>query len=110
MAYTKKFWEEQQFDPGCERGEYRSFLQNRLDKVVEIPYVFIIYALNHKRNFTPRTEWLNAYEPSKKTICDKETGKVMNFPDMWDEDTQIFIGNLRKYILNSKWYHESELI
>jgi GR25 family glycosyltransferase involved in LPS biosynthesis len=110
MAYTKKFWEEQQFDPGCERGEYRSFLQNRLDKVVEIPYVFIIYALNHKRNFTPRTEWLNSYEPSKKTICDKETGKVMNFPDMWDEDTQIFIGNLRKYILSSKWYHESELI
>ena len=102
MAYTKKFWEEQQFDPGCERGEYRSFLQNRLDKVVEIPYVFIICALNHKRNFTPRTEWLNAHDPSKETICNKETGKVMNFPDMWDEDTQIFIGNLRKYILNSK--------
>lgn len=103
MAYTKKFWEEQQFDPGCERGEYKSFLQNRIDKVVEIPYIFIICALNHKRNFTPRTKWLNDHGLSQETILNKETGKVMNFKDTWDEDTQIFIGNLRKYILNSKW-------
>ena len=104
MAYTKRFWEEQQFDPGCERGEYRSFLQNRLDKVIELPYVFVIYALNHKRNFTPRTEWIK--DISKEEIRNKETGKVMNFPDTWDEDTQLFIKNLRKYILNSKWMND----
>ena len=33
----------------------------------------------------------------------KKTGKVMNFTETWDEDTQTFIQNLRKYILNSKW-------
>jgi len=108
MAYTKKFWQEQQFDPGCERGEYRSFLQNRLDKVVEIPYIFIICALNHKRNFTPRTRWINEHDPSKEMIRNKETGKVMNFTETWDEDTQTFIKNLRKYILNSKWFAKNE--
>lgn len=108
MAYTKRFWEEQQFDPGCERGEYRSFLQNRLDKVVEIPYIFIICALNHKRNFTPRTKWINENDPGKETIRNKKTGKVMNFTETWDEDTQTFIKNLRKYILNSKWSANTE--
>ena len=108
MAYTKSFWEKQQFDPGCERGEYRSFLQNRLDKVVEIPYVFIICALNHKRNFTPRTRWIYDHDPSKEMIRNKETGKIMNFTETWDEDTQIFIQNLRKYILNSKWFIDND--
>jgi len=107
MAYTKRFWEEQQFDPGCERGEYRSFLQNRLDKVVDLPYIFVITALNHQRNFTPRTLWLNQHDPSKEVIKNKETGKVMNFTEAWDEDAQVFISNLRKYIRNSKWFMEN---
>ena len=108
MAYTKKFWEEQQFDPGCERGEYKSFLQNRIDKVVEIPYIFIICALNHARNFTPRTEWINDNDLSKETIRNKKTGNVMSFTETWDEDMQMFIENLRKYILNSKWSSEEK--
>ena len=102
MAYTKRFWEEQQFDPGCERGEYGSFMQNRLDKIVEIPYIFVMCALNHNKNFTPRTKWISDNNVGQETIRNKETGKVMNFKDTWDEETQLFIGNLRKYILNMK--------
>lgn len=103
MAYTKKFWEEQQFDPGCERGEYRSFMQNRIGEIMDLPYIFVVCAMNHGRNFTPRTEWLNERDPSKETIRNKETGEVMNFPSTWDEEGGNFVENLRKYILNSRW-------
>jgi hypothetical protein len=103
MAYTKKFWEEQNFDPGCERGEYRSFIMNRLDQILDMPYIFVICATNHGRNFTPRTEWLEEKDPSKETIRNAHTGKEMNFPDMWDEEATLFVKNLRKYILNSQW-------
>lgn len=105
MAFTKKFWEEQNFDPGCQRGEYKSFIQNRLDKVMDLPYIFILVAMNHSRNMTNRLEFIK--DVTQKQITNKETGKVMNFPDSWDEDMQIFIKNLRKYILNSKWYNET---
>jgi len=103
MAYTKKFWEEQNFDPGCERGEYRAFMMNRLDKIMDLPYIFVICATNHGRNFTPRTEWLSERDPSKETIRNAQTGEEMNFPDTWDEEARMFVGNLRKYILNSRW-------
>lgn len=106
MAYTKKFWEEQNFDPGCERGEYKSFIQNRLDKVIDLPYIFILIAMNHSRNMTNRLEYIQ--DLNKRQITDKETGKVMNFPDSFDEEMKVFIENLRKYILNSKWYNENK--
>jgi GR25 family glycosyltransferase involved in LPS biosynthesis len=109
MAYTKKFWEENEFDPGCERGEYYSFIQNRIDRVVDLPYIFVICALNHKRNFTPRTQWVDEKDVSKQVIKNKDTGKVMNFTETWDESTQTFISNLRKYILNSSWYSETHI-
>lgn len=106
MAYTKRFWEEQNFDPGCERGEYRAFMQNRLEKIMDIPYIFIICATNHGRNFTPRMDWLSQRDPSKEKLTNSNTGEVINFPDTWDEEAQIFMKNLRKYILNSKWMED----
>ena len=96
MAYTKEFWSKQQFDPGCEKGEYYSFLQGRLDKVVDIPYIFIIIALHHNRNFTEKNN-------TNETIINKATGNTMNFPDIWDEEMQIFIQNLRKYMKHRSW-------
>ena len=95
--------EENEFDPGCERGEYYSFIQNRLNKVIDLPYIFVICAINHK-NFTPRMEWIEEKDISKQVIRNKDTGKIMNFKDVWDENTQLFVDNLRKYILNSKWF------
>jgi hypothetical protein len=42
MAYTKKFWEERPFDELCERGEHKHFCEQRLDRIVDIPYSFIL--------------------------------------------------------------------
>jgi len=52
MAYWKSFWEEQKFDPEHTRGEYRGLIQNRFNKILDVPYYFIIFALNHKENMT----------------------------------------------------------
>lgn len=106
MAYKKSFWKEQQFDPGCDRGEYRSFMQNRLDRIMDIPYIFIICAMNHGRNFTPRMEWAKGFDPGKEALRNSKTGGTINFPETWDEDAQDFVGSLRKYIKNSKWNRE----
>ena len=100
MAYTKRFWEKQQFDPGCKRGEYRSFLRNRLDMVMDIPYIFVMCAINHTANFTPRTEWINKNDISKQVIRNKETGKEMNFKDSWQPDLKDFMESLRTFIKN----------
>ena len=108
MAYTKKFWEEQSFDPACKRGEYKSFMQDRLDRIIDLPYVFVITATNHGRNFTPRTDWINENGPAQDTIINSRTKKIMNFPDTWDEEGRIFMSNLRKYILNTRWNQERE--
>ena len=62
--------------------------------------------MNHSRNMTNRLEYIQ--DLNKRQITDKETGKVMNFPDSFDEEMKVFIDNLRKYILNSKWYNENK--
>jgi GR25 family glycosyltransferase involved in LPS biosynthesis len=100
MAYKKSFWKEQPFDPGCDRGEYRSFMNGRLQRIMDLPYVFVMIAMNHKRNFTPRTAWLDAHDPGRETVRDANTGRVVNYPDTLDEDTQMFLKNLRTYLLS----------
>jgi GR25 family glycosyltransferase involved in LPS biosynthesis len=52
MAYTKKFWELRPFDELCTRGEHKYFCEQRLDKIIDIPYSFILIAINHKSNLT----------------------------------------------------------
>jgi hypothetical protein len=54
MAYTKKFWEEQQFDPMCERGEGLLFLKNRdKESIRQIPWIFVLDAtLTHSTSIT----------------------------------------------------------
>lgn len=98
MAYTKKFWEQRPFDETCQRGEHKSFCEQRLDKIMDIPYSFILIAINHKNNLTEhlRTENSGLLKFSDKT--DKE-GEIANFFDTWDIDTQYFIMELKKYLL-----------
>ena len=54
-------------------------------------------------------EWVDEKDVSKQVIRNKDTGKIMNFKDTWDENTQSFIENLRKYILNSRWFRENHV-
>ena len=97
MAYTRKFWEKRSFDELCLRGEHKSITEGRLDKIIDLPYSFILIAINHKNNFTEslRSDNTGLLKFSDKT--DKE-GEIANFFDTWDLETQIFIIDLRNYL------------
>jgi len=98
MAYTKKFWESRAFDELCKRGEHKYFTEQRLHKIIDMPYSFILIAINHRSNFT--AEFRSNEEGILK--YSKESGKegeYANFFDTWDLDTQIFIMDLRKYLI-----------
>ena len=94
MAYTKNFWEEQGFDRFVKKGEYASFIQNRFDKIMDIPYSFVIYAISHGNNFTQRAS-------NKNLLKYKGKDEAVNFIKTWDEETQYFIKELRHYLLKS---------
>ena len=97
MGYTKKFWEERSFDETCLRGEHKYFTEQRLNKIIDMPYSFIIIAVNHRTNFT------NRMVDSTNNIDDKgilrtKNNEQANYFDTWDLETQMFIMDLRKYL------------
>ena len=98
MAYTKKFWEDRPFNETCLRGEHKYFTEQRLNKIIDIPYSFILIAINHKNNFTTHLRSDNTGLLKFSNNSDKE-GEVANFFDTWDIDTQIFIIELRNYLM-----------
>lgn len=93
MAYTKKFWEKQMFNELEREGEYKSFIMGRLNKIVDMPYSFVIYAFTHKSNTTGMTKRID-----KNVLIHKDTKKELNFYDMWDEETQMFVNQMRKLL------------
>ncbi len=97
MAYTRKFWEERPFDEMCKVGEHKYFTEQRLNKIIDIPYSFILIAMNHKDNITAhlRTDNTGLLKYSDKT---EKEGEIANFFDTWDLETQLFIMDLRKYL------------
>ena len=98
MAYTKKFWEERGFDDDCVRGEHKYFSEQRLHKIMDIPYSFILIAINHRNNMS--NELRGDDNLLKFSENNEKYGEVANFFDTWDIETQMFIIDLRKYILN----------
>lgn len=99
LGYTKNFWEERPFDGNCVRGEHKPFIENRLDKILDAPYVFIIIAFNHKNNFSEiwRNDKLNVKKNDKGLI--KIGENIANFYHMWDIDMMLFIEELRSTLL-----------
>lgn len=86
MAYTKRFWIEHNFNPKTEKGEFKDFIMGRFDKIMDIPYSFVLIAINHNSNFTNR----------------KITSKLkndVNFIDTWDIDEQLFFYELRDSLI-----------
>lgn len=98
MAYTKKFWEERPFDDLCLRGEHKYFTEQRLNKIIDLPYSFILIAINHKDNITTHLRTDNSGILKYSNQSGKE-GEIANFFDTWDLDTQLFIIDLQKYLL-----------
>ncbi len=97
MGYTKRLWEQRPFDGDCERGEHKPFMEGRLEKMMDIPYSFVIIAFNHKHNFSDVYRGDRGERSDKGLI--KVNGKVANFYDMWDLDTQLFVEELRATLL-----------
>ncbi len=98
MAYTKRFWEHRPFDGDCVRGEHKPFMEGRLDKIMDIPYSFVLIAFNHKNNFSEMYRSDHGNQNNDKKLI-KIEDKVANFYDMWDIDTQLFIEELRGTLL-----------
>ena len=84
MAYTKNFWRQKNFDSECKRGEHKSFTEFRLDKIMDIPYSFVITAFNHNSNLT---------ESMRKI---KKENNKLDFYKLWDDEFQMFVDMLRK--------------
>ena len=93
MGYTKKFWKERAFNEEEERGEYRGFIFGRFEKIMDIPYAFIIIAFTHKQNFT------DMRKINENVLMNKNTGKSMTFYDNFDIELKLFIDDIVKLIL-----------
>jgi GR25 family glycosyltransferase involved in LPS biosynthesis len=52
MAYTREFYIKRIFNENILTGESKLFLRGRLNKTLQIPYMFIIIALTHGSNIT----------------------------------------------------------
>ena len=65
---------------------------------MDIPYSFILIAINHRNNMT--NELRGDDSLLKFSENNSKYGEVANFYDTWDIETQMFIIQLRKYILN----------
>ena len=98
MAYTKKFWQERQFDNKCMRGEHKQFTEGRLNRIMDVPYIFIIIAINHKNNMTKELRNSVSNDMTNNYLRYSNTEKIANYYDMWDIETQCFINELRNYI------------
>jgi len=87
MAYTKRFWNERRFDSECVKGEHKYFTETRLDKIIDLPYSFVITAFNHKNNMTGNLREI------------KNKNKKLDFYIHWDDEFQMFVDTLRKSVL-----------
>ena len=97
MAYTKEFWMERQFDNNCERGEHKSFTEGRLNRILDVTYIFIIIAINHRNNITK--ELRNNSQNKDSYLRYSNNDQIANYYDMWDIETQCFMNELKKYIM-----------
>jgi hypothetical protein len=93
MAYTKNFWKQRPFNEEEERGEYRGFIFGRFEKIMDIPYAFIIIAFTHKQNFT------DLRKINENALINKNTGKSMTFYDTFDIELRLFIDDIVKLLL-----------
>ena len=91
LGYTKNFWNKQQFSELDEFGEYRSFIQGRFNKILDVPYTYVVIAITHKTNFTGTSKRID-----KNVLINKDTKEEMNFYNTWDEETQDFFNQIKK--------------
>ncbi len=89
MAHTKKFWLERKFY-NDRFAEFKNFLIYRQNKILNIPYEFIIIALNHDCNTTGLTRFLKKEQD--------ESWKEGNYNKLL---FQYFNSEIKEILLNS---------
>ena len=94
MAYRKSFWNKQKFNDNTTKGEFKQFIANRTQKIIDIPYIFTVFAITHRNNLTGSLR-----ETKENELKYNTSGKEVNFMDFLDEDTKDFIDDLRTLIL-----------
>ena len=96
MAYTKRFWEKRGFDDLCVRGEHKYFTEQRLHEILDVPYSFILIAINHRNNMSQSLRGDDNL--LKFTENTQRYGETANFFDTWDLETQLFMIDMRKFL------------
>ena len=90
LAFYKTFWENQKFNDLSTNGEYREFIHDRHQFIMDIPYSFIIIAMKHGNNTINKL----SVQGVKDSINDND----FNFMEHLDDDSQIFYKELQKFI------------
>jgi glycosyltransferase involved in cell wall biosynthesis len=103
MAFLRAFWEEQQFNDATIKGEHKDVMENRLDQCMTIPYEHVIYAINHRTNFTKEIR-----DVKPNTLKNRDTNKTMNFMETWDEETEFFFDAMRNKLLYGNKFDEDD--
>ena len=52
MTYTRKFFEDRKYNENMEKGEGIFMIRGRESEIIQIPYIFVLIALTHKKNIT----------------------------------------------------------
>lgn len=92
MGYFKSFWEERGFDEEETTGEYRGFIFKRFEKIIDIPYSFVIIAFTHKTNTT------DMRKIKENSLINKSNNKGITFYDTFDLELKLFIDSIVKNI------------
>ena len=89
IAYTKKFWEEHKYDEqDSNYGEGISFMNGRRHKLINIPYVFNMIAINHGGNVTGNHRLQN--------MLPEKNNKIL---ELLEPETKDFLLKMRLRIL-----------
>jgi len=78
----KNYWEKRGFDDLCVRGEHKYFTEQRLHEILDVPYSFILIAINHRENMS--SELRGDDNLLKFAENTEKYGEVANFFDSWD--------------------------
>ena len=98
LGFYKSFWESRKFKT-VEHSEFRGFLEYRQNKAMAIPYPFVTIALTHGNNATGNVRTFMGFE---KWIKQKKNQKqYKNIIDTLEDETQIFLMDLRRTLLYS---------
>ena len=86
LAFKKSFWKQRQFgNKDNNYGESYLFIDGREQKVINMPYFFNLIAVTHKGNVTKDLR-----------RSGQSDGKMDNFFNLWDKQTQLFFLGLIK--------------